>query len=118
MIFKNVQKVQDIRLLRPLDYLLNIPNLQIDFTPEEYNKLADFFSRKQNKTMTIQYQDIPERLWIQAHKGHYGLDKTWHKLQRLTSQFSLQNVQYRIKRCRPCQMFKRLQPSDPLGHFG
>ena len=122
LMWKNITKVTDIRILRRLDLLLETPNLTIKFTPGAFNKLADFFSwkRASKEIHAIgprRTQDIPNDLWRNAHHGHSGADKTWWHLKTVSDQYTLQDVIQKIGKCRQCQVFRGRIPSDPLGHL-
>lgn len=76
--FQNIQRITDNRVLGRVDYLLEIPQLTVQFTPGKFNKIGDMFSRCHDKIFHInntQELKIPEELWRNIHRGHFGLDK-------------------------------------------
>lgn len=42
---RNINKAKNMRSLRQLDYLMEIPQLKVRFTPGKFNNIADMFSR-------------------------------------------------------------------------
>ena len=114
---RNLQRVKDIRLLRRIDYLLEIPQLQVTFTPGEYNQIADMFSRAHEKQFIqmIANPPIPEQIWRSAHRGHFDAERTYKNLLKISKHYSLSDVQEQLKFCRPCQRFRARRPIDLLG---
>ena len=83
---------------------METPNLTIQFTPGAFGKVADFFSRKSaSKEIHAigprRTHDIPNDLWRNAHRGHFGADKTWWHLKTVSDQDKLHDVIQKIGKC-------------------
>lgn len=124
----------DGRVLRLLGFLLGNfvlgDDLEFRFIPRDENKFADLLSKwprdqgdvkngtKRRKRIQIRaLRSISRHTWQRAHRGHFGVRKTFENLRLMGFQTTIQEVRKRLQCCRPCQMFRRLAPSDPLGHL-
>ena len=105
-----------------LSNLLGISQLTVHFTPGEFNKIADMFSRCNEQTIfeliLCKTNEISEDLWKHIHRGHFGVDKTWANLQRITNEFTRKEVEdenYDI--VASVNSSNDCKPSDPLHSF-
>lgn len=119
--FPRITKATDARILRRADYLLNIPDFSVHFTPGEFNVTADFLSRlpKQITKQPINNlsSDDEKQKWIEeAHRGHFCARKTLQNLRWQNRRWNgmHKDVEEYCNRCIPCQRFARKERHDEL----
>lgn len=96
---------------------------RIRFLPGKSNVLPDLLSRHSTwmcppmATQITTLRTIPEAIWRQAHRGHFGVHKTWQNIQQLGFRCSVKAIRSALRKCRACQSFRPLRPCDLLGHL-
>jgi len=115
--------LKDVRIYRLLSWLLvNFEGrLQIRYLPSSENVIADSLSRWEEKSMgIISVLSEQQRIWLtEAHKGHWGVDKTWLHLRRDGHHWihDRRDVEAWVANCPQCQYDQPREFRNPWKGF-